>query len=479
MRLLVKKIVIFYTLSLITGTVTADSRWLASGEVKEVYDKNCASCHGKQLEGGMAASMLDDTWKTDGSDEALFKAIKLGMPTAGMPAWNQQLDDKQIRALVTFIKESKYLANSRKKSVSDKANVYTSELHNFKVETLLKSDNIIWAFDFLPNGDLIYTEREGNLMLFSQGKPVKIKNTPKVWVHGQGGLLDVRVDPDYQKNGWIYISYSELSGKNEQDQEIGSLTVARGKINNNQWQKHTILYTPEKAKHVNRGWHFGSRFAFQGDYLFFSLGDEGQQDLAQSKEIQSGKIHRIFKDGRIPKDNPFVNEKASLPTIWTYGNRNPQGLAEHPVTGEIWSTEHGPRGGDELNLILKGVNYGWPKVSFGINYNGTPLTPHTSLPGMQSPIHQWTPSIAVAGINFYTGDQFPGWKNDLFVSSLAFQELRRLRLNKNKVVSDEVILKGLGRIRDVATGPEGDLYIAINQKSDNENRIVKLSPSKP
>ncbi|MGE9292617.1 MAG: PQQ-dependent sugar dehydrogenase, partial [Puniceicoccales bacterium] len=221
------------------------------------------------------------------------------------------------------------------------------------------------------------------------------------------------------------------------------------------------------------GAHFGTRFVFKDGYLFFSMGDRGKQNMAQDVTRPNGKIHRIHDDGRIPEDNPFVDKPDAWPTIWTYGNRNPQGLDAHPITGALWETEHGPRGGDEVNLIRKGINYGWPVITYGMNYSGTPITDKTHAPGMEQPKHYWVPSIAVCGIDFYEGELFPNWKNNLFAGGLASNELHRIVINDdNEVVKDEIVLKGLGRIRDVASAPDGSLMLLLN----GPDKIVKLVP---
>lgn len=448
-----------------------------SQNVEQLFKTTCASCHGQELTGGMAGSLVDSQWLTEGTDDALMNAIKNGIVSAGMPAFGATLSDEQVRTLVVYIREAGAKAKQAKQPESQMGKTFKTDYHRVVTKEVTNSDGIIWAMDFLPDGSLLYTLREGELWLMSKGgKKTQIKGTPKVWHKRQGGLLDVYPDPDYKNNGWIYLSFSKPAGNNAEGESIAFTSIVRGKIKGNQWVEEQTLFEAKAENRKNRGWHFGSRFAIQGDYLFFTNGDEGHQDDAQNINTQNGKVHRIHKDGRIPKDNPFYNEKGAQQTIWTYGNRNPQGLTLHPKTGELWSTEHGPRGGDELNLITKGTNYGWPKVTYGMNYNGTPITPHTNLPGMQQPVHHWTPSIAVAGINFYTGDKFKNWQGDLFVGSLAKKQLHRLRIANGKVVEDEIILKGLGRIRDVVTAPNGEIYLTINDRNANHSKIIAIAP---
>lgn len=462
-------------LPLILLSVAGQAAALGDGAVKTIYKKQCASCHGANLEGAMASSLLDDKWVKGGSDKQLMTSIKHGVAGTSMPPWQGKLSDDEIRTLVLLIREQAYLAKTNKAVKAGSDGSYQSKHHAFSTQAVLEAKGLIWAMDFLPDNTLIYTLRKGELWTQSpQGNKQQVKNTPTVWHRGQGGLLDVYPDPDYRNNGWVYLSYSKKTGVNDASRDIGITSIVRGKIENNTWVKEQTLYEAPVEKHKNRGWHFGSRFAVKGDYLFFTNGDEGYQDSAQDVKQQSGKVHRIFKDGRVPTDNPFYNVNNAEKTIWTYGNRNPQGLTIEPKTGDLYSTEHGPRGGDELNLITKGTNYGWPKATFGMNYDGTPITPHTDLPGMQLPVHQWTPSIAVSGINFYTGTTFNKWQGDLFVGSLAFKELHRLRIKDKKVVEDEIILKGLGRIRDVITAPNGNLYVSVNDKGAGISKVVML-----
>jgi glucose/arabinose dehydrogenase len=282
-------------------------------------------------------------------------------------------------------------------------------------------------------------------------------------------MLDVNIDPDYPQNKWVYLSYShKLNDKN-----LAMTRVVRGKIVDHQWTDQQILFEAPHELYKPSRHHYGSRIVFPPDgYLYFSIGERGYQNDAQDITKPNGKIHRINRDGSIPDDNPFVNEPNAIKSIYTYGNRNPQGLSVHPVTGRVWETEHGPRGGDELNLIQKGGNYGWPEVTFGINYNGTPITPFNTMKGMVDPIIHWTPSIAVCGIEFYNGDLFAKWKNHLLVTALAFQEVRIVKIEGEKVTDQEIIIKGMGRVRDAAIGPDGAIYIATN----GPDRILRLIP---
>lgn len=338
----------------------------------------------------------------------------------------------------------------------------------FRLETVGEISGELWSMDFLDDGSILATEKGGQLWLFHDGKRSgPIEATPRVWFGGQGGLHSVKAHPDYKNNRWIYLSFAKSSPQ-------GSMTaIVRGRIRNNRWVDEQVIYEAAPDLYLDSQAHYGSRLAFSGEYLYFSIGDRLQQDKAQDLGNPYGKIHRTFADGRVPKDNPFAARSGAVPTIWSYGHRNPQGLTVHPVTRELWATEHGPRGGDELNLILKGANYGWPAVTFGTNYDGTIISNDTQRDGMESPKTQWTPSIGVSAVTFYTGDRFATWKNQLLVAGLARQELRLVRIASGKVIKEEVVFSGLGRIRDVVIGPGDVPYVVLNFPN---GMILRLAP---
>lgn len=444
------------------------------GEVSTLFAENCAACHGARLEGGSAQSLLDDEWKFGGDDDSLARTIKRGQPRVGMPGWGTKFNDQEIRALVIYIREQAALAK-RNKSTFNKPlpdSVTRSEVHAFRLETVAEGLETPWAVAFLPDGSMLVTEKAGRLRLVSNGRldPRPVTGLPAVNTQGQGGLLDVAVHPDYAANGWIYLSFSDPAPEGK-----AALTaVVRGRLRDGAFVDQQVLFRAPYELYRTGGVHFGSRFVFdRRGLLYFSIGERGQQNDAQDLSRPNGKVHRIHDDGRIPADNPFVGRTGALPTIFSYGHRNPQGMALHPVTGELWAVEHGPRGGDELNLVRAGRNYGWPLITYGMNYNGTPIAAGTAREGLEQPVLHWTPSIAVCAMDFYTGDRFPRWKNHLFVTALAQEELRRLVLDGEKVVHQEVLFRGIGRVRDVVSGPDGALYVALNRP----DRLVRLLPA--
>jgi len=324
-----------------------------------------------------------------------------------------------------------------------------------------------WGMVFLSNDEILISEKSGKLLIYKSGSTTEIENPPKVYNRGQGGLMDIELHPDYEKNGWIYFSYASSDGEGKG----GNTAIMRAKISNNKLVDQELLY--KATPNSTRGQHFGSRLEFDKEgYLFFSIGERGNRDVnPQDITRDGGKIYRIHDDGRIPKDNPFIGENGAKTAIYSYGHRNPQGLALHPITGVLWEHEHGPRGGDEINIIQKGKNYGWPLITYGINYSGTKITNETSRPGMEQPIYQWTPSIAPSGMTFVTSNKYPNWKRSLLVGSLAFQYLERLEIRNNKVVYREKLLDGMGRVRNVRQAPDGFIYVGIEGKG-----IYRLVP---
>jgi len=345
--------------------------------------------------------------------------------------------------------------------------VTTPESITFSAELFVDELQIPWGMAFLPDGSMLITEKSGKLIKFKGGIKTTISNVPAIYTRGQGGLLDIVLHPDYSNNGWIYFTYASEEG----EEKGGHTALMRAKLKDEALYDNELLY--KAGPNTTKGQHFGSRIAFDNDgYLYFSIGERGARDInPQDITKDGGKIYRLYDDGRIPEDNPFVGIEGAKTAVYSYGHRNPQGLVKHPETGEIWDHEHGPKGGDEINIIEKGANYGWPVITYGINYSGTPITDKTEMEGMEQPIHYWVPSIAPSGMAFITSDKYEGWKGSLLVGSLAFQYLERLTLDGSKVTNREKLLDDMGRVRDVREGPDGFIYVAIEGKG-----IYKLIP---
>ncbi len=447
---------------------------LPAQEVRRIYQEHCASCHGVRLEGGLGGSLVDGVWVHGSDDESITRAIRAGLPEAGMPGFGAVLDAAQTRALVVYIREMSTQAEARGADFSrpTPASVTRSEAHAYRLEEVATGLEVPWSIAFLPDGRMLVTERAGRLRVVESGHPesLEVAGTPEVWARGQGGLLAVGVHPEYETKGWIYLAFSDPGAGG-----TAMTAIVRGRLREGRWGEQEEIYRAPAGLYKRGGVHFGCRLVFHDGYLFFTLGERGAPQDAQDLSRPNGKVHRIHDDGRVPADNPFVQTRGALPTIWTYGNRNPQGLALQPGTALLWETEHGPRGGDELNLIHPGRNYGWPVITHGMNYDGTPITGLTAREGMEQPVLHWTPSIAVGDMAFYAGDRFPRWQGNLFVTALAAEELRRLVMTDGRVTHQEVIFKGIGRVRSIAVGPDGYLYLGL----ESPGRVVRLVPAEP
>ena len=353
------------------------------------------------------------------------------------------------------------------------AQTFRSEEHSFTVTRVIGGLAHPWALVFLPDGRMLITERPGRLRIAKDGKldPEPVAGLPTVTPHGQGGLMDVVLHPNFARNGLVYWSFSARGTDG-----IGT-EVARGTLAGNRIEGAEVIF--RQSPKGTTGRHFGSRLAFdRAGLLYITLGDRGEQDRAQMPGDHAGSVIRLHDDGKVPKDNPFVGKPGWKPEKFTLGNRNMQGAALHPATGLLWTHEHGPQGGDEVNVIRPGVNYGWPAITYGVNYGiGTRIGEGTHKEGMAQPLHRWVPSIAPSGMAFYNGNRFPRWKGDLFVGALKDQMLVRLRLEGEKVIREERLLKGvLGRVRDVRTAPDGYLYLLTDE---SDGILVRLEPAGP
>ena len=339
--------------------------------------------------------------------------------------------------------------------------------NDYEYEVITDKADVPWGFDFLPDQSILITDRSGQLFHYHEGKTTEISGIPEVYNENQGGLLDIKVHPEYPQKPWIYFSYSSTQGEND-----GAHTaLARAQLNNHQLVDLEILY--KASPNTKKGVHFGSRIAFDKDgFLYLTIGERGQRDVnPQDITRDGGKVYRFYEDGSIPKSNPFYDEPNARKAIYSYGHRNPQGMELHPETGDIWIHEHGPRGGDEINIIKKGANYGWPVITYGINYSGTEITDETSRPDMEQPFYYWVPSIAPSGMTFVKSDLYPHLDGNLLVGSLKFVYLEHLIIENNQVQKREKILMNHGRLRSVKQGPQGFIYAGIEDIG-----LVKILP---
>ncbi|MCB1775316.1 MAG: PQQ-dependent sugar dehydrogenase [Gammaproteobacteria bacterium] len=347
-----------------------------------------------------------------------------------------------------------------------------SDLYRVEAETIANGLENPWAVAFLPDGGYLVTERPGRLRLISAAGellPQAVGGLPPIAQAGQGGLLDVVLHPDFATNRWVYFSFAEAGSGG-----VGT-AVARGRLNGMQLDDTEVLF--RMSNKTSSGRHFGSRLVFDNaGYLFITLGDRGDRPRAQALDDHAGSVIRLHDDGSIPTDNPFSGQAGVLPGIYSYGHRNLQGAALHPVTGELWTHEHGPQGGDEVNIPRPGLNYGWPVITYGVEYGiGTSIGEGTAKAGMEQPLHYWVPSIAPSGMAFYTGAAFPAWQGNLFVGGLKFRQLVRLELEGEQVTHEERLFTGeLGRIRDVRQGPDGLLYLLTDA---GNGELIRLRPA--
>lgn len=462
------------------------------------FTENCSGCHGSPEVTGRAPQLFDQKWLDTTTDDRITDVIRHGKGQE-MPAFPaSQIPDEQIIQMLNYVRTATANLKPRPAYVADPAGeVITSDKQTFKLDVLTRDVNTPFGLAFLPDGRLLITERPGTLrILDKQGVlSAPVKGTPAPHVQQDGGLLAISVHPQYSKNGWIYLSYSEVvpgyvappadqappanapgRGRGGVSQPPSNTVIVRGKLDrNNAWTDQQVIFRSRPDLYVTTGSHYGSRFIWDREgHLFFTLGERGDMQNAQQLTNTLGKIHRINDDGSTPKDNPFVGTPGADATIWSYGHRNPEGLAWDPVTGLLWESEHGPTGGDEINIIRKGHNYGWGVVSKGVQGGIT----KTSAPGMDDPVVYFTPSIAPAGIAFYTGARYPGWKNtSLFVTALVGQQLRRLEISGERVVTQEVLFDRFGRVRDIAQGPDGYFYLALQSPTGSQG--LPLSAATP
>ena len=362
-----------------------------------------------------------------------------------------------MRTLAAFLLIISLLSSCNENKKENDIAIKSEFQRGYSTERIIDNLSNPWGMAWLPDGSMLVTEKRGDILLFKNGIKTKLENVPEIYVRGQGGLLDIEVHPNYEKKPWIYFTYASSEGNGSG----GNTKLSRAKLQGNSLVDIEDLY--KASPNSKRGQHFGSRIEFDDDgFLYFSIGDRGERDVnPQDITRDGGKVYRLEEDGSIPESNPFVGDPNARQAIYTFGNRNPQGMAKHPETGDIWIHEHGPKGGDEINIVKKGTNYGWPVISYGVNYSGTKFTEETHRVGMEQPVYYWVPSIAPCGMTFVTGDKYPEWKGHLLVGSLKFNYVELVKLDGDKVIERERIAEDIGRVRNVKQGPDGFIYIAV------------------
>jgi glucose/arabinose dehydrogenase/mono/diheme cytochrome c family protein len=463
---------------------------LLQSRANEIFNTTCAACHGTSAQPGPSApSLFATSFLASRSDAQIVQALTDGPPNAQNHSFKTLFFPDEIAQMPALLRIRGGIVNRRAGPVPDiGGKVINSQKANVKVETLVKGLNQPWGMAFLPDGRMIFTERSGQLRFMDKNGNASepVKGTPAVFERQDGGMLDVALHPNYAKNGWIYLSYTtvppgyQVQPGDDAAPNMSAPTmtyVMRGKVNaNNEWVDQQILFNPPADSYRVSADHYGSRFLFDGKgHFFWSMGERHDMQMSQNLASPLGKIHRLNDDGTIPKDNPFVRTPGALGSIWTFGHRNPEGLTFDPATGIFWETEHGPVGGDEVNIIEPGKNYGWGMATFGLE----PGIGRLHATGVTDPITYYNPSIGPAGMTFYTGNRYPGWKGSMFLTSMVGQKLIRFEIKDRQILSQETIFQDYGRVRDVVQGPDGLLYLLLqNMNGDPKGgSIVRLVPA--
>jgi|TARA_B100000315_G_C14555185_1_gene577782 glucose/arabinose dehydrogenase len=468
-----------------------------------LYLEQCAVCHGENLEGTPPGIPLAGRDLVHGSTlDELSTSISNGFPISGMPAWEDVLNEEQIRSLALYIIEERtnitYDTWNIETPLIIPRDVISTQHHDFRLEVIAEGiDPLPFSMEILPDGSFLVTEKTRGLRHISADgqQSVQIQDAPKAYNpeensrRGLGWLLEVKLDPNYQDNGWIYLQHGDwCDGCNAQSRRLGLAVsmnrIVRGRIRDNRWVDQEVIFGFDIEDYQAKSdIGAGGRIAFDDSgHLFFAIGAKGLDNYVgvQDLTLPWGKLHRINMDGSIPDDNPYIDDPDILDSIWSYGHRSPQGLEINPQTGDLWSTEMGPRGGDEVNFIRPMVNFGWPLHSLGINYNGTEvnygreaLEEEFDIDGIQLPIVDFTPSPAVSSIVFYEGAAFPGWNNDMLMGTMKARTLYRLTTDGDRVINREVLFKDVGRIRDIEIGADGTPFLLMEQ--DEGSIIVRMS----
>lgn len=439
----------------------------------ELYRTHCSGCHGVNLEGAQYTALRKERFLYALDGRGMLRIVLYGIPGTDMAAFSGALSEEEAQAVVDYILAAQDRSSDEVKPFPE--TIRTAD-YLLKAETLVDEGfrSSPWSIEFVDERRALITERRGGLRWLVDGKldPSPIEGLPTPTQYGDSGMYDIALDPDYGQNGWIYLAYVHALGDPFTRDTPAMTRIVRGRVHEGRWVEEETVFRVADELHFAQGMRWGCRLLFdrQG-LLYFSIGDIGRNDEVQQLDKPGGKVYRIRRDGSIPEDNPYAGKPDALGAVFSIGNRNVQGIDQHPETGEIWGTEHGPMGGDELNILRLGANYGWPTITYGLDYDGSVISDITHKEGMEQPAKYWTPSPGLSALEFYSGDEFPEWKNDALVGALRFEEVKRLETEGDRVVKEEVLLKGHGRVRDLKTGPDGALYLVLN----NPHRIVRLS----
>ncbi len=505
MKKVFKIIMIVLTLLVLVGVGIGVFLYLATADdlFGELFNDNCSSCHGDQLQGipSLGPALINADLQHGDTVAELMHSISTGNPLQGMPAGSETLDPAEIKALAIYIAERRadriFTDFKVEFDLVLPRGTIESQRQSFTVELVTDQlHHLPYSIAPLPDGRILVTEKTQGLRIISADGVLSdvIEGTPTVFddeitvvgiAFGLGWLMDIKPHPDYANNGWIYLSFTDRCPECDNILPTSMTKLVRGRITNNKWVDEETIWQADRSFYTSTpDVAVGARIAFDDQgYVYLSIGIKGASNYHGIQDLSTpyGKIHRVHDDGRIPTDNPFANTAGAYPTIWTYGHRSPQGLEFNFRTGQLWSTEMGPRGGDELNLLLPGKNYGWPLYSQGLNYNGTPveygkqLDIEYKLEDIEQSIVDLTPAPAISSFIFYEGDLFPNWQGQVIVGSLKATELYRIVIENDEFVSRETLLKRLARIRDVEEGADGNIYLLLEHADGGQ--VVRLVPA--
>ncbi len=439
------------------------------GNAAKNYAEYCASCHGVKME---AFTDQIRKWKYGKTVPEIAKSIKVGMVKEGMPAFGATFSEQEVDNLAKYIRSGIDTWETYSfEDEPDEATVFETSAGKMRAELVFNKADIPWGMAFLPDGKMLVSDRKGDLYMKIGDGIAQLDNVPKVVFNGQGGLMDIEPHPNYNQNGWVYFSYTkpDPNGSDKMTTAVFRAKIPKTALTEIEEVFEALPYLPTQ-------YHYGNRMEFDNNgFLFLTVGDRGKRDdNPQFLNNHCGKVHRINDDGSIPADNPFVNVEGAMKSIYSYGHRNPQGLIINKENGTIWEHEHGPRGGDELNIIKKGENYGWPLISYGINYSGTTFTDKTSDPKYKGPETYWVPSIAPCGMTMVTGDKYGDWKGDLLVGSLRFDYVAKVSVKDDVIFGEEELFPKIGRVRNVEMGLDGYIYVAVEGTPGKIYRMVPV-----
>jgi len=437
------------------STQTSEKQPTATtASAKQLFTEHCKGCHGQA-----ANDFVAHDWKYGNSKEEIYNSISNGMPENGMPAYDKTFTTTEIEQLTAYIIED----------LEQEAAVVpqpVTKSPDVELETVVTNREIPWAIEVTADGTIYFTERQGTLSYIPPGgQAIAVSGVPQVLNERQGGLLDLKLHPDFAANKQLFLSYSK-PGTNG----LATTAVCSATLEGNALTNVTDIFVAKpyyKTQH-----HYGSRLAFdKAGLLYITVGDRGNRDVfPQSLENGCGKVHRITITGEVPADNPFYKQANAVKSVWSYGHRNPQGLVYDQADNSLWEHEHGPKGGDEINLIQKGLNYGWPVITYGVNYSGFPITKLKEKEGLEQPVSHWTPSIAPSGMDLVNDKRYGNWEGCLLSGSLKFDYISKVTLKARKHVSEDKIFEGIGRVREIEMGDDGFLYIGV----ENPGRILKV-----